>query len=60
MHAIRYNQRIRAFYDRHVARRRGRSAKPIARGIVGHKLGLAAYHVLKERVDYEHRLLFGE
>lgn len=59
VHAIRYDERIRAFFDRHVGRRRGRSARPIARAIVAHKLGLAGFHVLREGVEYEHRLLFG-
>jgi transposase len=58
-HAVRTDAKVRALSDRLKARHVGRGATPIATNVIGHKLALAAYHMLKDGTAYEQRLLFG-
>jgi transposase len=58
-HAARTDPKVRSLYDRLKARHPGRGATPIATNVIGHKLALAAYHMLKSGTDYVERLLFG-
>jgi transposase len=57
--AARCDERVRRFRDRHLNRRRGRGAKPIANAIVAHKLAVAVYHVLRFGKEFSHELIFG-
>ena len=50
---------MRSLYDRLKTRHPGRGAVPIATNVIGHKLALAAYYILKEGTDYHEHLLFG-
>lgn len=59
VHAVRCDERVRRFRDRHLSRRRGKSAKPIANGIVAHKLAVAVYQVLRHGKEFNHELIFG-
>ena len=58
-HAVRTDAKVRSLSDRIQARHVGRGATPIATNVIGHKLALAAYHMLKDGADYQERLLFG-
>ena len=56
--AVRHYPTMKVFYERHAAHHPGRGSKLIATNILGHKLALAVYHILKEGIDYdENRLL---
>lgn len=59
VHAVRYYPTIRRYYDRQLARRRGRARQLICRNIIAHKLAVAAYHILKDGTEYDERRLFG-
>ena len=59
VHAARCDERVRRFRDRHLSRRRGKGAKPIANGIVAHRLTVAVYFVLRDGKEFEHELIFG-
>ena len=59
VHAVRYYPKIRSYFDRQLARHRGRARKLVCYNIVAHKLALATYHVLKKGTEYDERLLFG-
>jgi transposase len=59
VHAARCDERVRRFRDRHLARRRGKGAKPIANGIVAHKLAVAVYQILRHGKEFKHELIFG-
>jgi transposase len=59
VHAARCDERVRRFRDRHLSRRRGKGAKPIANGIVAHKLAVAVYQVLRYGKEFNHELIFG-
>jgi transposase len=48
-HATRYNERIRAFYQRKKAKKNG----AVATKAVAHKLARACYHVLKDQVPFD-------
>ena len=48
-YAIRYNQRIRAFYQR----KQAKTNRIVALKTVAHKLARACYHVLKEQVEFD-------
>lgn len=52
--AIRYNERIRNFYQRKTAK----TNKIVAAKAVAHKLARACYHVLKEQEVFEEELAF--
>ena len=52
--AIRYNERVRKFYQRKKAKTNG----VIGIKAVAHKLARACYHVLKEQVDFKEALAF--
>lgn len=52
--AIRYNERIRNFYQRKMAK----TNKIVAAKAVAHKLARACYHVLKDQVVFEETLAF--
>lgn len=58
-HAAQFDPKVRSLHDRLKERHRGRGAVPIATNVIGHKLALAAYHMLKEGTAYQQRLLFG-
>ncbi len=58
-HAVRTDPKVRSLYDRLRARHPGRGSIPIATNVIGHKLALAAYHILKEGSDYREELIFG-
>lgn len=57
--AVRYNNTIRKFRQRHLARRRSRAKKLISLCIVAHKLATATYYVLKGQVPFRQELMFG-
>jgi transposase len=59
VHAARCDERVRRFRDRHLSRRRGKGAKPIANAIVAHRLAVAVYFVLRDGKEFEHELIFG-
>jgi transposase len=54
--AVRYNERIRRYYQRKLAQRKKRV---IAIKAVGHKLARACYHVLKTRQPFDEERAFG-
>ena len=56
--AVRHYPRMKEFYDRQVARHPGRGSKLIATCILGHRLAQAAYHILKEGVPFDDKMLF--
>lgn len=53
-YAIRYNERIRSFYQR----KQARTNKIVAVKAVAHKLARACYHVLKERTAFDEARAF--
>jgi transposase len=53
-YAVRYNQRVRKFFDRKKAKTNG----IVAVKAVAHKLARACYHVLKEQVPFEEARAF--
>lgn len=57
--SVRYNTGIRKFRQRHLARRRSKAKKLVTLCIVAHKLAIAAYNVLKNRVPFKQELMFG-
>ena len=57
--AVRSCPRIRACYERHLARHRGGARKLVAYNVVAHKLAQAVYFVLKQGEDYREEMLFG-
>ncbi len=59
VHAVRYYPKIRSYFDKQLARHRGRARKLICHNIVAHKLALATYHILKSETEYDEQLLFG-
>jgi transposase len=52
--AVRYNERVRKFYQRKKAKTNG----AVAAKAVAHKLARACYHVLKEQVSFEEARAF--
>jgi transposase len=59
VHAARCDERARRFRDRHLARRSGKGAKPIANAILAHRLAVAVFQVLCHGKEFEHQLIFG-
>ena len=57
--AVRSYPRIRACYERHLARHRGGARKLVAYNVIAHKLAQAVYQVLKRETQYREELLFG-
>ena len=57
--SVRYNATIRKFRQRHLARRRSKAKKLVILCIVAHKLAIASYNVLKNRVPFKQELMFG-
>lgn len=53
-YAIRYNERIRSFYQR----KQAKTNKIVAAKAVAHKLARACYHVLKEQVPFDEARAF--
>jgi transposase len=53
--AVRYNARIKRFYERKAAK----TNKIVATKAVAHKLARAAYHVMRERVPFDEARAFG-
>ena len=53
-YAVRYNARIRRFYERKAAK----TNKIVATKAVAHKLARAAYHVMRERVPFDEARAF--
>ena len=53
--AVRYNQRIKRFYERKKAKRNGM----VAIKAVAHKLARACYHMLKDNASFSVELAFG-
>ena len=56
--SVRYNTRIRKFRQRHLARRQSKAKKLVTLCIVAHKLAIASYNVLKNRVPFNQELMF--
>jgi transposase len=54
-YAVRYNPRVRRFYERKAAR----TNKIVAIKATAHKLARAAYHVMRERVPFDEARAFG-
>ena len=57
--SVRYNTGIRKFRQRHLARRRSKAKKLVTLCIVSHKLAIASYNILKNRVPFKQELMFG-
>ena len=55
--AVRHYPTMKAFYERHAANHPSRGSRLIATNILGHKLALAVYHILKEGTEYDERRL---
>ncbi|MCX5792612.1 MAG: IS110 family transposase [Elusimicrobia bacterium] len=53
-YAVRYNERIRSFYQR----KKDKTNKIVAAKAVAHKLARACYHVLKERTPFDETRAF--
>lgn len=58
--AVRSYPAIKRCYQRHLQRHRGSARKLVAYNVIAHKLAQAVYQVLKQGVDYNQELLFGE
>lgn len=58
VHAVRCYPNIRHAFERQQAKHRGRAKSLIAYCVIAHKLGLAAYHVLRDATSYKEDLLF--
>ena len=52
--SVRYNERIRRFYQRKMAK----TKKIVAIKTVAHKLARACYHVLKDQVSFKEERAF--
>jgi len=57
--AVQWYPRIERYFDRQLARHRGRGRKLIAYDIIAHKLACAVYHILRDGTEYQETLLFG-
>ena len=57
--SVRYNTGIRKFRQRHLSRRRSKAKKMVTLCIVAHKLAIASYIILKNRVPFKQELMFG-
>jgi transposase len=51
--ARRYDQEVKAFYNRKV----GRTNRMIAHSALAHKLARAAYYIMRDGVEFDHRKL---
>lgn len=58
-HARRCYPKIRRCYDRQVARHPGSGSKLIATNIIGHKLAVAVFQILKKGECFKEHLIFG-
>lgn len=58
VHAVRCYPTVRRAFERHQANHRGRAKSLVAYSVIAHKLGLAAYHVLRDATTYKEELLF--
>lgn len=58
--AVRSYPKIRACYERQLARHRGSARKLVAYNVIAHKLAQAVYHVMKAGTAYREELLFGQ
>jgi transposase len=59
VHAVRCYPVVRRTFERQQAKHRGRAKSLVAYSVIAHKLGLAAYHVLRDQTPYKEELLFG-
>jgi len=59
VHAVRCYPKVRRYYERQLKRHQGRGRRMICYNIIAHKLAQAAFHVLKEQIEYREELLFG-
>lgn len=57
--AVRFDARVRRYFERQQKRHKGYAARRIAYNIVAHKLAVAAYQIWRQGTVYEERLLFG-
>jgi transposase len=57
-HAVRCYPRIRTYFDRQLAKHVGRAGKLVVYNTVAHKLCVAAFHILRDQVEYKEDLLF--
>jgi transposase len=57
--AVRYDARVRRYFQRQEKRHRGYAARRIAYNIVAHKLAIGAYQIWRHGAVYDERLLFG-
>ncbi len=57
-HAVRSYPRIRTYFDRQLAKHVGRAGKLVVYNTVAHKLCVAAFHILRDQVEYKEDLLF--
>jgi transposase len=58
--SVRHYGYVRSFRQKHLARRRSKARRLISLSIVGHKLAIAAYHVLRDDVPFNKELMFGK
>jgi len=58
VYAVRTDPVVKRHFQKHVRRHRGRGSKPVAYSIIARKLATAAFHILKDGVEYREELLF--
>ena len=56
--ATRFYQPVRKFRQKHLQRRKTKANKLVSLGIVAHKMAVAAFYVLRDRVPFREELMF--
>jgi transposase len=60
IYAVRFYPEVKRCYEKHLRRHSGRARKIITYNIVGHKLALAVYAMLRDGTKYKKELAFGK
>jgi len=60
IYAVRFYPEVKRCYEKHLRRHSGRARKIITYNIIGHKLALAVYAMLRDGTKYKKELAFGK
>ena len=60
LYAVRFYPEVKRCYEKHLRRHSGRARKIITYTIIGHKLALAVYAMLRDGTEYKGELAFGK
>lgn len=60
IYAVRFYPKVKRCYEKHLRRHSGRARKIITYNIIGHKLALGVYAILRDDTEYKEELSFGK